>query len=67
MKKLGDIIYQDSNIKELLDAIEAIDDKTRVEVLKAISQKLTQSGKAQAIKNIRDSSIRRPGDKEMDK
>lgn len=54
MDKLGDIIYQDSNIKELLDVIERLDAKTEAEVLKAISQKLTQASKAQAIKNIKE-------------
>jgi len=54
MKKLGDIVYQDSNIQELLDVIESIDNKTKAVILKAISQKLTQSGKAQAIKSVKE-------------
>lgn len=53
MKKLGDIVYQDSNIQELLDVIESIDNKTKAVILKSISQKLTQQGKAEAINNIK--------------
>lgn len=53
MKKLGDIVYQDSNIQELLDVIESIDNKTKAVVLKAISQKLTEQGKAQSINAVK--------------
>lgn len=50
--KLGDIVYKDANIQELLKVMEEMDDKTKAEILKAISTKLTQSGKAQAISNV---------------
>jgi uncharacterized protein YaaR (DUF327 family) len=52
MKKLGDIVYKDANIQTLLAIIEQVDDKVRQEVLKAIAQRLSQAGKAEAIKRI---------------
>lgn len=51
--KLGDLIYKDTNIETLLDVIQKVDDQTRAEVLKAISTRLTQAGKEQALATIK--------------
>jgi len=53
MKKLGDIIYKDANITQLLNVMERLDLEARNEVLRAINTRLTQTGKAKALRNIR--------------
>lgn len=54
MAKLGEQLFKDANIETLLDTMAKMDDATREEVLRAIGQKLTQSGKISAVNKIKE-------------
>lgn len=53
MSKLGDELFKDTEITKLIEIMGELDAGTKAEVLNAISAKMTQAGKVQAIAKIK--------------